>query len=115
MALNILSEKWTEGTHIEFHTIGQSDSGLTLRIEVRKRGHHADVQGEVLGWVYWFPRWRKYIYHPSPGTIYEEVCMTEIAEFIAEKTDAHKNAPPMSAAVNQDVKLNAVDIERKES
>jgi hypothetical protein len=78
----------TEGTHIAFVDVGATPSGKTRRFEVRTH------QCELLGWVYWFAAWRKYTFHPAAGTVYEEVCLTEIAEFIAEKTDAHRNAPP---------------------
>jgi hypothetical protein len=89
MALTVRGDGVTAGTHITFHYVGKTESGKTLRYEVRT----VRPQREPLGWVYWYPAWRKYVYHPSPGTVYEETCLTEIAEFIAEKTDAHRQAP----------------------
>jgi hypothetical protein len=70
-------------SYIQVHEVGKSDSGKTLRFEVRHES------GAVLGWIYWFPRWRKYIYHPKPTTVYEETCLNEIAEFIKTKTAEH--------------------------
>jgi len=87
MALIAISETETQGTYINFRKVGYSDSGKTERWEVNNRG-------DVLGWVYWYSPWRKYMYHPKPGTLYEETCLTEIAEFVAEKTDEHRLAAP---------------------
>lgn len=84
MVFTTISETETRGSYITFRDVGATPSGKTRRFEVR------DLQGGVLGWVYWYPGWRKYIYHPKPGTLYEEVCMTEIAEFIKMKTATHK-------------------------
>ena len=36
--------------------------------------------------------WRQYVYHPNPGTIYEETCMGEISKFIRDKTTEHRQA-----------------------
>ena len=83
MTLIAINETETQGTFITFHDVGKSDSGKTQRFDVRN-------SGAVLGWVYWYSPWRKYIYHASPGTLYEETCLTEIAEFVAEKTREHK-------------------------
>lgn len=74
----------TKGTYIEFHDVGVSESGKTRRFEVRDRS------GMKLGWVSWYPRWRKYIYQPAPRTVYEEVCLREIAEFVQSETKMHK-------------------------
>jgi hypothetical protein len=42
-----------------------------------------------LGNIQWFGRWRKYAFNPLPGTVYEETCMEEIAQFMREETKAH--------------------------
>lgn len=46
--------------------------------------------GERLGGISWFARWRKYAFFPAHGSIYEEVCLREIAFFINERTTEHK-------------------------
>jgi hypothetical protein len=45
-----------------------------------------------LGWVAWFSRWRKYSYFAKPETVYEQVCLREIAAFCEQQTALHKAA-----------------------
>ena len=46
-----------------------------------------------LGWVAWFPRWRKYGFYPKDGTVFEETCLREIAAFCERQTAAHIGRP----------------------
>jgi hypothetical protein len=41
-----------------------------------------------LGIVRFYPPWRRFVFEPHAGTIYEEVCLRDIAEFCVEKTKA---------------------------
>lgn len=53
-----------------------------------------------LGTVQWFSRWRKYSFFPADNTVYEEVCLREIADFCQRKTTEHKAAwtsPPSTS------------------
>jgi len=43
-----------------------------------------------IGWVSWYAAWRKYSYFPRPETVYEQVCLREIAAFCERKTREHK-------------------------
>ena len=43
-----------------------------------------------LGWIGWFARWRKYAIWPKTNTVYEEVCLRDIAAFCVEQTSNHK-------------------------
>ena len=43
-----------------------------------------------LGWVGWFGRWRKYAFYPKPDTVYEQVCLRDIALFCETQTSTHK-------------------------
>lgn len=47
-----------------------------------------DGRAHQLGIVSFFPLWRKFIYHPDPGTIHEEQCLRDIAAFCEEQTKA---------------------------
>ena len=47
-----------------------------------------------LGWIAWYGRWRKYAFYPKENTLYEEVCLREIAEFCERKTSDHKRKSP---------------------
>lgn len=44
------------------------------------------MDGILLGDITWFSRWRKYSFNPRVGTIYEETCLRDIAEFISSET-----------------------------
>ena len=70
--------------YLTFHEIGLSDSGKTKCIEVRHES------GEVLGWIYWYPRWHKYVYHPEPRTVYDDGCLQEISTHLEIFTREHK-------------------------
>ena len=49
-------------------------------------------QNGRLGSVRWFGRWRKYAFYPEPSTVFEEVCMRDIACFIVDRTREHREA-----------------------
>ena len=44
----------------------------------------------LLGEIRWYPGWRKYSFFPLMGTLYEEVCLREISDFIEKLTKEHK-------------------------
>lgn len=46
--------------------------------------------GLTLGIIGWFARWRKYGFYPESATVFEEVCLREIAEFCERKTREHR-------------------------
>ena len=41
---------------------------------------------DQLGIIYYFPRWRKFIFEPYIETVYDSQCLTDIAFFLAELT-----------------------------
>jgi hypothetical protein len=43
-----------------------------------------------LGWVAWFPRWRKYSFFVKPDRVFEQDCLRDIADFVERKTKEHK-------------------------
>jgi len=40
----------------------------------------------ILGYIKWLGRWRKYVFHPEPNTLYDNKCMIELARICEEKT-----------------------------
>ena len=50
------------------------------------------TQGEDihLAWIGWFARWRKYAFWPKQNTVFEEVCLRDIAVFCETQTAKHK-------------------------
>jgi hypothetical protein len=41
--------------------------------------------GEI-AYIRFYPKWRKYVFEPLDNTVYEQVCMREIADFIERQT-----------------------------
>ena len=48
------------------------------------------LDGMVIGEVRWYAPWRKYCFSPLAASVYEQVCLREIADFIVSQTEAHK-------------------------
>jgi hypothetical protein len=47
-------------------------------------------QGSQIGSVSWYGPWRKYCFMPMASTVFEQVCLREIAEFIERETKSHR-------------------------
>lgn len=86
----------TEGTWIRFmHQPTLSPSSKTTLWEVvSKPNPRIEV---LLGSIKWFGRWRKYAFFPNTGVdpVFEEVCLTEIADFCRLATKLHRQAKKM--------------------
>ncbi len=76
-------EQW-KGTYIYFNQGPGSLSGKTKTWIVRSD------YGPLLGQVKWWAPWRKYTFLPCDDTVFEQVCMREIAQFIEDRTEEHK-------------------------
>lgn len=79
---------WTLGTHIVFRNMGKYFNGKEHKTNL----YHVTAKADnfMLGVVLWFPRWRKYCFHPDPNTVFEETCLQDITEFITQETRAHR-------------------------
>lgn len=85
----------SETTYIRIVEVGLSDSGKTKVWTVQtKDGAH------TLGRIAWFGRWRKYAFDPMGGTVFEETCLREIAQFIINATLVHKEAAKKAKVAN---------------
>jgi hypothetical protein len=64
-----------------------SPSGKTQTWDVMSR-----ASGALLGSVYWWPRWRQYVFEPSGAArvIFEEDCLRDSAAFCEARTAEHK-------------------------
>jgi len=85
MPLKLIDRARTDGTHVTFVNCGQLESRKTNGYMVNAKEGSA-----LLGWITWHGAWRKYAFHPSAGTIYEETCLRDIAEFCEQETKAHR-------------------------
>jgi hypothetical protein len=72
-----------EGTHIKFIE-AQPKPKTKVWWVVSKYGD------SPLGTIAWFSRWRKYSFFPKADTVYEWVCLREIADFCMKQTKEHK-------------------------
>lgn len=46
--------------------------------------------GAQIGRVQWYGPWRKYCFMPMANTVFEQLCLREIAAFCEEQTKAHR-------------------------
>lgn len=58
---------------------------------------HTKKEGAYLGDIEWWGRWRCYTFSPSWNSVYEHVCLRDIADFCEEQTRAHKQRAKESA------------------
>ena len=49
---------------------------------------------QQIGMVKWYGPWRKYCFFPMPETVYEQVCLRDIARFCETETLKHQKAKP---------------------
>lgn len=90
MALTWINSESTyraKGEYIFFRRMGTSESGLTDVYHVIEKGGQT-----TLGRIMWFARWRKYSFEPVTNyrTVYEWICLRDIAEFCEQVTQQHK-------------------------
>ena len=52
--------------------------------------------GSELGTVQWFGRWRKYVFIPAAGTVYEEDCLRDIASFCEQASKEFRQSKKTS-------------------
>jgi hypothetical protein len=71
---------------IEFRLVEQKagDKRTTKSWEVVSK-----QQQKVIGWISWFSGWRKYCFFPDAATVFEQVCLRDIADFCERETKAH--------------------------
>lgn len=84
----LMAGTMTEGKHIFFKDV--SDSLPSRRTKVwTVHSKYPDGPSE-LGRIKWFARWRCYGFFPAVLTVYEKLCLRDIAQFCEEKTEEHK-------------------------
>lgn len=85
---------------------GGKRTGVTMfQLEDRTRGKKTDVwrvwggywisadgqnMGTLLGFVRWYPHWRKYTFEPLPHRMFDSACLEQIAGFCSKVTLLHK-------------------------
>ncbi len=66
----------TKGTWISFNLMEKKPKTDVWGVSTK--------DGDWLGQIKWFGRWRTYSFFPWPNTVYEHKCMSEITEFMNE-------------------------------
>ena len=75
----------TTGTHIRFDEL--TPNPATKRWAVMPKDG-----SQQIGTVSWYGPWRKYCFFPMAATVFEQVCLKEIACFIEGQTQLHRTA-----------------------
>jgi hypothetical protein len=75
----------TTGTHIRFDEL--TPNPATKRWAVMPKDG-----SQQIGTVSWYGPWRKYCFFPMAATVFEQVCLKEIACFIERQTQLHRTA-----------------------
>lgn len=71
---------WTP--ELDFELVGKTKSGKTAIWNVRN--------GIVLGEIKWYAHWRRYCFYPAPETLYDAVCLRQVADFCEAQTEKQK-------------------------
>ena len=48
-----------------------------------------------LGNIAWFGRWRRYVFFPQQGMLFDAACLRELAEFMESQTQAEASGSPV--------------------
>lgn len=52
--------------------------------------------GNVLGQIRWFGRWRQYSFYPEHNTIFDSTCLKDITEFLKNQMDEWRKSKGFS-------------------
>jgi len=85
MPLDFKDETWTRGTHICFRNLGKMNASRVTNVY-----DVLSLDNVLLGTIRWYGAWRKYCFYPEAETLYEETCLSEVAEFIKTETLKHR-------------------------
>lgn len=73
-------------TWIEFKLVGESKSGKTKIWDVITKEFPTKI-----GQIKWHAPWRKYSFFPESDTIFEEICLNDIANFCKSQKEKSKS------------------------
>ena len=71
--------------HFKFIQVSSPPQVKTRRWEARTKDERT-----VLGNVRWYAHWRRYVFFPEANTLYDQNCLWDIADFVAERTAEQK-------------------------
>lgn len=67
--------------YIKFELLPKIEGHKTDRWSVQTN------EGIEIGTIKWYNSWRSYAFHPEPNTIFESICLHDIAEFLEEQME----------------------------
>ena len=74
--------------HLAFRFRGYSPSGKTERWLVTTHNLPTVV---TLGEIYWYSGWRRYIFTPESGRIFDSDCLNRISAFLDQRFGKHRH------------------------
>lgn len=51
----------------------------------------SQLEQKILGQIRWYGAWRKYCFFVYPNTVYEQICLRDIADFCENRTKEYKS------------------------
>ena len=77
--------EWRTSRYLAFGDAVRSLSGKTSIWPVASK-----TRGDRLGTVSWYGPWRQYVFESDEGCVFNHGCLSEIAAFCQEATEAHR-------------------------
>jgi len=84
-----IDEKWFKSSHMVFFDDGPRKPGAKTR-----KFNVFGLKHILLGHVEWYGAWKKYCFFPLDSMLFDNLCLTQIAEFCVFVTREHKDALP---------------------
>ena len=82
-----LDKAWTEGKLLKYHDDGLVSANATTH----KFSVYSKFNGSYLGYIKYFAQWRKFVFFPGSSSMFDCLCMREIAEFCETQTTVLKS------------------------
>jgi hypothetical protein len=84
--IEVIDLKHCRGKYLLYKDVGKVKVGaLTHKFEVTQR-----MNGALIGFVKWYPMWRKYCFYPL-DCILDPSCLEEIDPYSRAQTEKHKS------------------------
>jgi hypothetical protein len=78
-----------KSSHLHFRDDGPVSPGA----KTRQFSVFSSATRTLLGYVKWFPHWRKYCFYPL-NSLFDDNCLEQVSHFMKEATAVHKSRLP---------------------
>lgn len=72
-------------TYVDYRTTDMSKSGKTYVFAA----HARNDEQTLLGHIKWYGPWRRYVFYPAIGCLFDPECLRDLSEFTMHKTTVH--------------------------